>query len=145
MSRFDTYFLLKEEDVIQYVREKSHFFSPDAKLACKEIGDGNLNYVYRVEDVETGRSLIAKQAGVTLRISKEMKLSTERIRKDAQILRLHAEVAPGLVPEVFAYDKTMCLSLMEDMRDFELKRYAVEQHKKIQTFDDEISTIMEDT
>jgi len=145
MSRFDTYFLLKEEDVIQYVREKSHFFPPDAKLACKEIGDGNLNYVYRVEDVETGRSLIAKQAGVTLRISKEMKLSTERNRKEAQILRLHAEVAPGLVPEVFAYDKTMCLSLMEDMRDFELMRYALMQHKTFPNFADQITTFMVNT
>ena len=48
MSRFDEYFLMKEADVIDYVREKiQHLFS-DEELLCKEIGDGNINYIYKV-------------------------------------------------------------------------------------------------
>ena len=51
MSRFDSYFFMqKEEDVIEYVKEKLDFFEKDAVLTCKEIGDGNINYVYRVMD-----------------------------------------------------------------------------------------------
>ena len=43
MSDFNTYFLMKEPDVIAYVQAKLHYFKDDAALSCKEIGDGNLN------------------------------------------------------------------------------------------------------
>ena len=88
MSVFDTYFLMKEEDVIVYVKEKLSYFPPDAVLSCKEIGDGNLNYVFRVVDEKSGRSLIVKQAGDQLRISKEMTLTRDRGRIEAHILKL---------------------------------------------------------
>ena len=48
-------------------------------MECKEIGDGNLNYVFKVKDAK-GHSVIVKQAGVELRISKEMKIDTDRNR-----------------------------------------------------------------
>ena len=51
MSRFDTYFLMKEADVIEYVKAKyPDFFAPEAVLTVKEIGDGNL-YTYPVSRV----------------------------------------------------------------------------------------------
>ena len=50
LSAFDTYFLMKESDVIAYIQEKLDFFEKDASLECQEIGDGNLNYVFRVRD-----------------------------------------------------------------------------------------------
>lgn len=59
MSRFDTYFLMKEADVIEYVKAKyPDFFAPEAVLTVKEIGDGNLNYVFRVIEEATGKSII---------------------------------------------------------------------------------------
>ena len=61
MSRFDTYFLMKEADVIEYVKAKyPDFFAPEAVLTVKEIGDGNLNYVFRVVEEATGKSIIVK-------------------------------------------------------------------------------------
>ena len=72
---------MKEADVIEYVKAKyPDFFAPEAVLTVKEIGDGNLNYVFRVIDEATGKSIIVKQAGVSLRISAEMKVSTDRNR-----------------------------------------------------------------
>ena len=55
MSRFDTYFLMKTPDVLEYVKEKG-YLPADAELTAKEIGDGYLNYVYRVVDAKTGKS-----------------------------------------------------------------------------------------
>ena len=101
MSRFDKYFLLKADDVAEYVQEKLSFFPTDAKFECKEIGDGNLNYVFRLVDKNTGKSIIVKQAGEALRISAEMKISTDRGRIEAKILGIQAGYAPGLVPEVY--------------------------------------------
>ena len=48
MSKFETYFLMNDQDVIEYVKEKLDIFPADAVLTSKEIGDGNLNYVFRV-------------------------------------------------------------------------------------------------
>ena len=70
MPRYDTYFLMKEADVIDYVQTKyPGHFDKDAVLTVKEIGDGNLNYVFRVVEEKTGKSIIVKQAGEALRIS----------------------------------------------------------------------------
>ena len=57
MSDFSKYFLMTTEDVPKYVQSKLTYFSEDAKLSCTEIGDGNINYVFRVQD-ENGKSII---------------------------------------------------------------------------------------
>ena len=40
---------MEAKDVIAYVKESAKFEQAKA-LQCKEIGDGNLNYVFRVWD-----------------------------------------------------------------------------------------------
>ena len=142
MSRFDEYFLMKAEDVAEYVDEKLHFFPADAKLACKEIGDGNLNYVFRLKDENTGKSIIVKQAGEATRISEDMKLSTDRGRIEAKILGIQGEYAPGLVPEVYLYDGVMCAMLMEDMVGHSMMRTALINHEIFPLFADHISTFL---
>lgn len=142
MSRFDTYFLMKTEDVAEYVKEKLNFFPDDAKLECKEIGDGNLNYVFRLKDVETGKSIIIKQAGECLRISEDMKLSTDRGRIEAKILGIQGKYAPGLVPEVYLYDGVMCAMLMEDMIGHTMMRTGLVNHETYPLFSEHISTFL---
>ena len=61
MSKFMKYFLMEASDVIPYVMEKLSMFEDTQRLQCKEIGDGNLNYVFRVWDEEKGTSVIVKQ------------------------------------------------------------------------------------
>ena len=56
MSDFSKYFLMTTEDVPKYVQSKLTYFSEDAKLSCTEIGDGNINYVFRVQD-ENGKRM----------------------------------------------------------------------------------------
>ena len=57
MNGFKEHFKMKEEDAIRFIREKTDFFGENARLACQEIGDGNINYVFRVKDLDTGRSV----------------------------------------------------------------------------------------
>ena len=142
MSRFDIYFLLKSDDVAEYVQEKLSFFPADAKLECKEIGDGNLNYVFRLADTNTGRSIIVKQAGEATRISADMKLSTDRGRIEAKILGIQAGYAPGLVPTVYLYDEVMCAMIMEDMVGHTIMRSALMNHEKFPRFAEDISTFL---
>jgi len=145
MSRFDSYFLMKENDVLEYAKEKLDWFREDAPLTVREIGDGNLNYVFRVADSSSGKSVIIKQAGVSLRISEAMKVSTDRNRIESEILGLHNEYAPGLVPKIYFYDTVMCACAMEDLSDHELMRYALMKHKTFPRFADDITTYMVNT
>jgi len=144
MSRFDTYFLMKISDVLEYVKEKG-YMPGDAALTSEEIGDGNLNYVFRVTDERTGKAVIVKQAGVELRISAEMKVSTDRNRIESEILVLQEKYAPGLVPTIYGYDTVMCACVMEDLSDHELMRYALMKHKIFPRFADDITTYMVNT
>ena len=144
MSRFDTYFLMKTPDVLDYVMEKA-YMPAGAALVAKEIGDGNLNYVYRVVDETTGKSVIVKQAGVALRISAAMKVSTDRNRIESEILQIQWKYAPGLVPQIYGYDTVMCACVMEDLSDHALMRYALMRHETFPHFAEDISTYMVNT
>ncbi len=145
MSKFETYFLMNDEDVKAYAKEKLDVFPKDAELTSKEIGDGNLNYVFRVKDEKTGKSVIIKQAGGEARISSDIKLSTDRTRIEADILKKQGELAPGLVPEVYLYDPIMCSCAMEDLYNYTIMRTALINHEKFPHFADQISTFMVNT
>ena len=144
MSRFDTYFLMKTPDVLEYVTEKG-YMPKDAVLTAKEIGDGNLNYVFRVVDGVSGKSVIVKQAGVSLRISEAMKVSTDRNRIESEILEIQWKYAPGLVPQIFGYDTVMSACVMEDLSDHALMRYALMRHETFPRFAEDVSTYMVNT
>ena len=142
---FEQYFLMKEADVINYVKEKLTFFSADSDLKCKEIGDGNLNYVFRVWDAKSNQSVIVKQAGDTARISDEFKLSTDRNKIESEVLVLAGKLAPNLVPDVYRYDEIMNCCVMEDLSDHQIMRQALINHQKFPLFADHITTYMVNT
>ena len=142
MSKFDTYFLMKEADAIEYAQLKVPQKSWDtATMTCKEIGDGNLNFVFKVSDAK-GNSVIIKQAGGTARISADMVLDTDRNRIESEILVLQGKLAPGYVPEIYFYDTVMSACGMQDLSDHMIMRTAMLQHKIYPKFADQISTFM---
>lgn len=145
MSKFDTYFLMKPAEVAEYAKEKLDVFAPDADLDCVEIGDGNINYIFKVWDKNDSKSVIVKQAGPTARISDAFVLSTDRTRIEADILILENKLAPGLVPEVYKYDEVMNCCSMEDLSDHEIMRFALMKHQKFPRFVDDITTFMVNT
>ncbi|WNB92657.1 S-methyl-5-thioribose kinase [Bacillus sp. NEB1478] len=142
MSRFSAYFLMNSSDVIEFVKEKLTIFQSDAELVCKEIGDGNLNYVFRVVDEKHGTSVIVKQAGHTARISDEFKLSTDRIRIESNVLQLQDQLSPGLVPTVYLFDEAMGCCVMEDLSEYTIMRTALLNHETFPAFADHITTFM---
>ena len=106
MPGFDSFFLMNPEDVRRYAVEVLHCFAPDEPTECTEIGDGNINYVFRVVSKADGHSVIVKQADRLLR-SSGRPLDMYRNKIEAAILRLEGELAPGMVPEVYHYDEVM--------------------------------------
>ena len=143
MKDYKTYFLMHAPDVPDYVKNKvPDFFAADAVLEAAEIGDGNLNYVFRVKDKVSGKTIIVKQAGAATRISKDMIISTDRGRIEAKILQIQAEMAPGLVPKVYLYDGVMCAIIMEDMIGHTMMRTGLLKHEIYPRFAEDISTFM---
>lgn len=143
MKEFTTqYFIMKEHDVIEYVKTMLNFFNRDADLTCKEIGDGNLNYVFRVIDQRSNKSLIIKQAGEYARISDEFKLSPNRNRIESEILEYQNKLAPGFVPRVYKYDSIMNCFVTEDLSNYQIMKKALLNHKMFPLFADQITTFL---
>jgi len=136
---YSKYFLMNEEDVKSYVQAKIKGFS--GTLHSDEIGDGNLNYVFRVKN-EQGDSVIVKQAGPQARISDDFVLSTDRNRIETEALIIEGELTPSLVPEILLFDEVMSCCVMEDLKDFEIMRKQLNVFKTYDHFAELISTFM---
>lgn len=117
MGSFDAFFLLNTDTARAYAVEVLRAFSPGEPLLCREIGDGNINYVFRVSSEKSGRSLIIKQADRLLRASGRP-LGTGRSMIEAEVLALEGRLAPGFVPEVYHYDAVMAATAMEDVGEY---------------------------
>ncbi|PFE05775.1 S-methyl-5-thioribose kinase [Bacillus cereus] len=108
------------ETAAQYVKEHG-YFRTDAKLTCHEIGDGNLNYVFRVHDGESG--LIVKQALPYAKVVGESwPLSVRRATIESQALQVFAKYVPEYVPKVYGHDEELAVTVMEDLSAFTITR-----------------------
>lgn len=92
-----------------------------------EIGDGNLNFVYRVaRRGDRMRSVILKQAVPYLRVAGEdWPLSRNRMVYELRASRLYGEVVPDFVPSIYHADEEMSVVIMEDLRDLRVLRYPM--------------------
>lgn len=137
--------IMTETEVITYVKATLDFFDETAELACTEIGDGNLNYVFHVVDQASDRSLIVKQAGSVARISDEFIVSPDRNRIETEILRLQGTLAPGYVPEVYHYDGEKNCVVMEDLSDYTILRKALLEQRQFPELAEHLSTFLVET
>ncbi len=121
------YKALTEISAIQYC-ENLGFFHTGGKLKCVEIGDGNLNLVFRILDESENRSVIVKQALPYARIVGDvMPLTLDRARIEADALRIQGKYCNDMVPEVYHFDKDLAVTVMEDLREYEVMRKGLIQ------------------
>lgn len=138
---YTKHFLMDCHSVEKYAKSVLHYFREDEKLLCKEIGDGNINYVFKIWAPDTGKSLIIKQADKVLR-SSGRELDTWHSRNEAELLRLYGKLAPDYVPEIYAYDKGMCALSMEDISAYRNSRTAIMAGEVFPTFAADITRFM---
>lgn len=144
MDKFQKYFLMEEKDALEYITYKYNFFDKDAELTCKEIGDGNLNYVFRIKDEKSGKSVILKHSGNETRARSGRIIDTDRARIEAEILQIENKLAPGMVPEVYGYDPIMCATAMEDCKDYTIMRTALLEGRTFPFFADQVTSYLVD-
>ncbi|MGI5063286.1 S-methyl-5-thioribose kinase [Treponema denticola] len=116
--RFGSHYKMEGDDIIDYVFEHSSFFDSNENLVCEEIGDGNINYVYRIFDKNTKKSLILKQADVQTRVRPDGYLNPDRSIREAEVLKLYNECAPGFSPKIIYADPVMAAIIMEDIGSY---------------------------
>ncbi|XP_047176136.1 methylthioribose kinase-like [Vigna umbellata] len=111
---------LDERSVIEYVKSVAALSSilklddegdTAEKLTVKEIGDGNLNFVFLVTN--SVHSVIMKQSLPYIRcIGESWPLTKDRAYFEAMALEEQGRIAPHHVPQVYHFDPTMSLIAM---------------------------------
>ena len=144
MLKFNSHFLMGIEDIKEYVSDKLGLFDKESELEIKEVGDGNINYVFIVKETNTNKSVVVKQADVLLR-SSGRPLDINRNKIEADILKIQYDLVPEFIPEIFYYDETMAALTMEDISAYKNLRYELEEKRTFPKFADEISTFLVET
>jgi 5-methylthioribose kinase len=139
-----SYRALSEIEAMQYVRKIPGLFSDNAQLVCKEIGDGNLNLVFRItEQGSSGKSIIIKQALPYARVVGESwPLTLDRARIESEALMIQNILCPGLVPKVYHYDKELALTIMEDLSKHIVMRKGLITRQRYPYFAKHIGTFL---
>ena len=114
------------------------------RLSISEVGDGNLNLVFIVQNTANpAESVVLKQALPFLRVAGESwPLTRERMRYETQALLKYNELAPGLVPVVYDFDEEMSLVVMEHLKRHEIMRKSLVARMRFPKFVDHITTFL---
>lgn len=111
---------LTEKTAVTYAKENG-YFSEGTVVTCEEIGDGNLNYVFRLHDGKKG--LILKQALPYAKVVGESwPLSLHRATIESHALQIFAKYVPEYVPKVYGHDETLAIIVMEDLSALTITR-----------------------
>ncbi|KAK4284538.1 hypothetical protein QN277_001355 [Acacia crassicarpa] len=109
---FSEYCPLDEKLLIDYIKGTPSLSSRIGNnfddLVVKEVGDGNLNFVYVI--VNSIGSMVVKQALPYIRsIGESWPMSKDRAYFEALALEKHGRLSPEHVPEVYHFDRTLSL------------------------------------
>ncbi|WP_257351501.1 S-methyl-5-thioribose kinase [Pseudalkalibacillus decolorationis] len=122
LTKQSTYNSFTTISVVDYLKQQKYIHE-NSLVECEEIGDGNLNYVFRVKETETGRTLIVKQALPYAKVVGESwPLTLDRARIEGESLKLAAKFVPELVPGVYGTDDVAAATVMEDLSAYTLLR-----------------------
>ena len=143
-ENYNEHFLLNTETAKTYAVEYLKYFNNISDIDCIEIGDGNINYVFKLIDKKTNKSLIIKQADKLLR-SSGRPLDLNRNKIEAEILKIESELAPNFVPKIYNYNEKMYCLAMEDISEYKNMRTELMNGKMFSHLADNITTFMVDT
>ncbi len=147
MTISTTYRALDTTTVIDYVHrrlEMGAIFHKDEALDAVEIGDGNLNLVFKVSSVaDPQRTVIIKQALPFLRlVGESWPLSTDRARIEAESLAIESRLVPGHAPQLYFYDPVMYLSAIQNLNRHSIMRQGLIQGITYPHFAEHIGVFM---
>ena len=135
---------LNELSVIQYLASVptfAHLINTTTK--AKEIGDGNLNFVYIIDQLNQGTKLVVKQAVPYLRCAGESySLAKERMLYESKSLKLFAALVPNHVPAIHHIDNEMSLVVMQCLDQHIIMRKGLIAETIYPNFSEHISNFL---
>ena len=122
-------------------------FFDDDSLICKEIGDGNVNFVFIVKSKnDPQKALIVKQAVPYLRCAGEsFPLSRDRMTYEIRALQAYEELVPDFVPKIYHADEEMSVVVMQYLDNHIIMRKGLIDTVEYKEFSEHISTFLAHT
>ncbi|MCU1482387.1 MAG: hypothetical protein JWQ19_3173 [Subtercola sp.] len=115
---------LAPDTVVAYVSSRAALSSRiDATgiHSIREVGDGNLNLVFIVED-SAGASLVLKQSLPHVRTDPSWPMTRERSAREATVLARHGAADPSHVPALYDFDAEHYVLAIENLSDHQVWR-----------------------
>jgi 5-methylthioribose kinase len=145
-----TYRPLDTVSAVDYVRgrsELSDIFRPGEALEAVEVGDGNLNLVFKVwAKAEPSRTVVLKQALPYVRlVGESWPLPTDRARIEAEALKIEYRLVPQHTPRVYFYDPDMYLTAMQNLDRHIIMRKGLNEGIKYPLFAEHIGLFLAKT
>ena len=121
---------LTVDSCVEYIRSTSELrdlVDVDAISTIEEVGDGNLNLVFIVKDVN-GQGVVLKQALPYVRlVGPEWPMTPDRARLEAEAMEAHSTLAPSAVPVLHHFNPERFIIAMEDLSDHVVWRTALNE------------------
>lgn len=111
------------DDAVEYARQYGGVSQPQTLVAAEEIGDGNLNLVFKIKDAAGVSRVIVKQALPYVRcVGESWPLTLDRARIEAETLLTHARFCPQYTVTVLHHDPELAVMVQEDLSDHRIWR-----------------------
>ncbi|WP_337264134.1 MULTISPECIES: S-methyl-5-thioribose kinase [unclassified Serratia (in: enterobacteria)] len=110
-------------DAVAYARQYGQVADPQSLVSAEEIGDGNLNLVFKIRDPQGVSRAIVKQALPYVRcVGESWPLTLDRARIEAQTLLVHGALCPRHTVQVLHHDPELAVMVQEDLSDHHIWR-----------------------
>ncbi|CNJ12389.1 methylthioribose kinase [Yersinia frederiksenii] len=120
MSRYHTF---TAADAVEYARQFGQVADPLTLVSADEIGDGNLNLVFKIRDTAGVSRVIVKQALPYVRcVGESWPLTLDRARIEAQTLLTHSQFCPQHTVNILHHDAELAVMVQEDLSDHHIWR-----------------------
>jgi 5-methylthioribose kinase len=133
-------------DYLKDIKDVMSYFNGD-DLLVDEIGDGNLNYVYKISSLQNPElALILKQAVPYLRcVGEEFPLSRSRMTYEIRALQNFYTIFVNFIPKIYHSSEDMSLVVMEFLDNHIIMRKGLIEKTEFKNFSEHISTYLSAT
>ena len=120
MSHYRTF---TAHDAVAYAQQFGGLADPSSLVEAQEVGDGNLNLVFKIFDNTGVSRIIVKQALPYVRcVGESWPLTLDRARLEAQTLVEHYQHCPQHTVKIHNYDPELAVMVMEDLSSHRIWR-----------------------
>lgn len=120
MSQYRTF---NAADAVAYARQFAGLEQSSELVSAHEVGDGNLNLVFKIFDAEGVSRIVVKQALPYVRcVGESWPLTLDRARLEAQTLVEHYRHCPAHTVKIHHFDPDLSVMVMEDLSDHRIWR-----------------------